>query len=472
MKKVLKYLILILFTITTFGLLYYVNKLNILKSTYFVILSILVLLIWLLVFTRIKSNKTKIVTKVIFSIIACTLSCGYIFSSSYINNTVKFINNITKKNSYQTQSYSVLVSNTSNYNSIEDLIDKNIGFISTNNNLEKVTYKLKDKINYNEVDYEDVTTAILNINSNIDAIVLEDSFIETLEDNNVEFINNSRKIYTFSIKVKKGNVNKVNNINEDPFILYISGSDSRGSISETARSDVNIIVVVNPKTNKILLVNVPRDYYVQLHGTTGIKDKLTHAGLYGLDMSKMTMQDLLDININYSVKVGFDTVVDIVDALDGIDLDIDQALTLKSSDNKKYCKYTVGMNHLDGACALRYARERKSYVGGDRHRGRNQQQVITAIINKLKEPKYLIKYNDILKAAEGTFETDLTYEEITSLVKYQMSNLTDWQIESISADGTDIMTQTYSIPGMTLSVMVPDEQILSDVKIKIKEYMK
>lgn len=472
MKKVLKYLILILFTITSFGLLYYVNKLNILKSTYFVILSILVLLIWLLVFTRIKSNKTKFVTKVIFSIIACTLSCGYIFSSSYINNTVKFVNNITKKSSYQTQSYSVLVSNTSNYNSIEDLIDKNIGFISTNNNLEKVTYKLKDKINYNEVDYEDVTTAILNINSNIDAIVLEDSFIETLEDNNVEFINNSRKIYTFSIKVKKGNVNKVNNINEDPFVLYISGSDSRGSISETARSDVNIIVVVNPKTNKILLVNVPRDYYVQLHGTTGIKDKLTHAGLYGLDMSKKTMEDLLDININYSVKVGFDTVVDIVDALDGIDIDIDQALTLKSSDNKKYCKYLVGMNHLDGACALRYARERKSYVGGDRHRGRNQQQVITAIINKLKDPKYLIKYNDILKAAEGTFETDLTYEEITSLVKYQMSNLTDWQIESISADGTDIMTQTYSIPGMTLSVMVPDEEILTDVKNKIKEYMK
>lgn len=471
MKKVLKYLILILFTITTFGLLYYVNKLNILKSTYFVILSILVLLIWLLVFTRIKSNKTKLVTKVIFSIIACILSCGYIFSSSYINNTVKFVNNITKKSSYQTQSYSVLVSNTSNYNSIEDLIDKNIGFISTNNNLEKVTYKLKDKINYNEVDYEDVTTAILNINSNIDAIVLEDSFIETLEDNNVEFINNSRKIYTFSIKVKKGNVNKVNNINEDPFILYISGSDSRGSISETARSDVNIVVVVNPKTNKILLVNVPRDYYVQLHGTTGIKDKLTHAGLYGLDMSKMTMQDLLDININYSVKVGFDTVVDIVDALDGIDIESDQAFTATDLKGKK-CTYNEGMNHLNGQCTLVYSRQRKRYVGGDRHRGRNQQQVITAIINKLKDPKYLVKYNDILKAAEGTFETDLTYEEITSLVKYQMSELTDWQIESISADGTDIMTQTYSIPGMTLSVMVPDEEILTDVKNKIKEYMK
>lgn len=475
MKKVLqntlKFLIIMLFTCISGCLLYYVYKLNVLNNKLYIILSVIVFLFWLLVVINLTRKKAKKGTKIFVGILSIFLSIIYLFGLKYIDQTIKFVSNMTE-NDYEIQNYSVLVLNTSTINNIDDLKDKNIGFLSTGSYFEKSKDKLKEKITYNVFEYQNTGELILAIyNGSIDAIVLDQSFIEILTDNDTQFIKESKEIYKYELKIKsKSTTNKIN-VNEEPFILYISGSDSHGSIQANDRSDVNIITVVNPKKNKILLVNVPRDYYVQLHGTTGPMDKLTHAGLYGLSMSKSTIEDLLDIKINYSIKVSFSTLVNAVNVLDGIDIYSEVAFRRKTRNNK-WCNFIEGNQTLYGECALTFARERKMYLTGDIHRGQNQQVVLTAIIKKMSNPKYLMKYNDILNAIDGSFMTDMTYDDITSLIKNQLTELNNWKIESIGLTGPNDMRETYSMGSQKLYVFLQDEKSINKAKTKIEEYLK
>lgn len=260
------------------------------------------------------------------------------------------------------------------------------------------------------------------------------------------------------------------NFGDKPLIFYISGSDSRSDVSDpNARSDVNIVAVVNPTTSKILLVSIPRDYYVQLHDTTGLRDKLTHAGIYGIDMSRQTIEDILDIEVDETIKVGFDALEDIVDAIGGIDIDSDQDLTTHTN---KSCHFKEGVQHVDGKCALAFSRERYAYETGDRHRGQNQQQVISKIIAKATTPAYILKLPDILRAADGMFQTSLSYSEMLDIIKYQLFSGTSWKVESISLDGTGSMQPTYSIPSQDLYVMIPDEDSIEEAQEKITQYLK
>lgn len=470
-QNILKFLIIMLFTCISGCLLYYVYRLNILNMKLFIVLSIVVVLFWLLVVINLTRKKAKLGTKIFMAIIAFILSFIYLFGLKYINQTIKFVSNMTE-NEYQIQKYSVLVLNTSAYKSIDELKDKNIGFLSTIQYYDESKSKLKEKITYNLVEYQNTTELILGIyNGNIDALVLDESFIDLLKENKTQFIDESKEIYKFELKFKDKNTTKKVNVNEEAFMLYISGSDTRGTIQASDRSDVNIIAVVNPKKNKLLLVSIPRDYYVQLHGTTGTKDKLTHAGLYGLEMSKNTIEDLLDIDINYSIKVSFSTLVNAVDVIDGIEIYSDKSFSRKSRKNK-ICTFNEGNQIVYGECALVFARERKTYSTGDLHRGQNQQVVLTAIIKKLSNPKYLMRYNDILKAIDGSFMTDMTYDEITSLIKNQLTELNNWEIESIGLTGPNDMRETYSMGNQKLYVFLQDENSIKDAKKKISEYLK
>lgn len=259
------------------------------------------------------------------------------------------------------------------------------------------------------------------------------------------------------------------NFGTTPIVVYISGSDSRVNVQDAkARSDVNILAVINPTTSKILLVSIPRDYYVRLHGTTGLRDKLTHAGIYGIDMSRQTIEDLLGVKVDKTVKVGFDALETIVDALGGIDIYSDQDLT--TLHNK--CHFVVGTQHVNGACALGFSRERYAYATGDRHRGQNQQQVISKILEKATTPAYLLKLPEILRAADGLFETSFTYNEILDMIKYQIFSNPKWSTESISLDGTGSMQPTYSMPGQNLYVMLPNDATIIAAKDKIIHYLK
>lgn len=263
-------------------------------------------------------------------------------------------------------------------------------------------------------------------------------------------------------------------LTERPFILYISGTDSHTSVDDpNARSDVNILVVVNPDQSKILLASIPRDTYMQLHGTEGLKDKLTHAGMFGVEMSKATLEDFLDIKIDRTLKVSFDTVVKVVDELDGVEIYSDVKMNLRSSMTGKMCYFVEGTQLVDGECALRFSRERKTYHMGDLHRGANQQEVLSAIIKKLSGSKeYLLKAPEILEVAADSFETSLSRDEITAFIKMQLNEGKNWQIESVATDGVESHELTYSLEEMgPLFVFIPNEESVANVKAKINEYL-
>lgn len=211
-------------------------------------------------------------------------------------------------------------------------------------------------------------------------------------------------------------------------------------------------MTINPNTNEVLLTSIPRDTYVQLSGTTGVKDKLTHAGIYGIDMSKRTIEEFLNIKIDYYVRVNFDSVVAIVDEIGGIELYNDIAFTRGT----RY--YAAGMIHLNGQDALTYARERKLMPEGDVTRGRHQQKVIEAIINKINNNReLLLNYENIMNKLSMFFQTNMETDVFQFYVKKQLDKMPNWNINSISVECTGSNGQTYSMPGWNLYIAIPND---------------
>jgi LCP family protein required for cell wall assembly len=219
-------------------------------------------------------------------------------------------------------------------------------------------------------------------------------------------------------------------------------------------------MTIDPNNHKILLTSIPRDYYVQLHGTTGLKDKLTHAGIYGIDMSKETLEDVFNINIDYTVKVGFNSVIQIVDLIGGIDIESDLDFTTSGRDGGAVRTHIVkGMNHLNGAQALSYVRERYAYLEGDNHRVQNQQQVLEAIITSSVKNKNIIKqYKEFLESFKNLYRTDIPDSLIKLYIKNQLEDNKPWTIEKQVVKGTGDTNITYSMPGRYLYVMNPDKE--------------
>lgn len=253
-------------------------------------------------------------------------------------------------------------------------------------------------------------------------------------------------------------------VTNKPFNIYISGMDTTGKITEEARSDVNMIITVNPKTHKVLMTSIPRDYLVELQN--GEKDKLTHTGLMGIDETTSDVEDLLGIKINYYVKVNYNTLKDLVNSIGGITINSDKAFI---SYIGKY-RFVEGENQLDGAKALAYARERHAYSDGDNHRVRNQQEVLKAIVKKLTGSTTLLtRYNKILKYLAPTMEMNLTRTEVKALVKFQLGKNPKWKFESNSLEGFDAFSTVYSAGNQQLYVMKPDEESIKKARQKIKE---
>jgi LCP family protein required for cell wall assembly/uncharacterized repeat protein (TIGR02543 family) len=207
------------------------------------------------------------------------------------------------------------------------------------------------------------------------------------------------------------------------------------------------------------MVSIPRDYYVQLHGTTGYKDKLTHAGSYGVEMSIKTIEDLIGIDINYYIRVNFTSVVDIVNAIGGADVYSEYNFTSIEGYN-----YSKGYNNVDGTEALWFARERKAFIDGDRQRGRNQQALIDALFRKATSKAIITKYNSLLNAVNGSFVTNMSPNRITSLIKMQLTDNKKWILTSTSMDGTDSTNYTYTYSNQLLYVMEPDMTSVEAVK--------
>ena len=258
---------------------------------------------------------------------------------------------------------------------------------------------------------------------------------------------------------------EANKITKEPFVVYLSGVDNRGELTEKARSDVNILAVVNPTTKQAALINTPRDYYVDLAGTDS-KDKLTHAGLYGVETSMATLGNLYGVDVEHYLRINFAGFINIIDAIGGVDVYSDQAFTSVGSPGYyDPTTFAEGWNHLDGKSALAFARERHAFKTGDIQRGINQMKVIDAVANKLKSPALLMGFSKLMDAAADCFVTSLSQEQISALVRMQLGDLANWDIQSYTVTGSSgTSTQCYSAKGQKLYVMKPDEASVNKAK--------
>ena len=258
---------------------------------------------------------------------------------------------------------------------------------------------------------------------------------------------------------------EANKITKEPFVIYLSGVDTRGELTEKARSDVNILAVVNPQAKRVALINTPRDYYVDLAGTNS-KDKLTHAGLYGVETSMATLGNLYGVNVDHYIRINFAGFINIIDALGGVDVYSDQAFTSVGSPGYyDPTTFVEGWNHLDGKAALAFARERHAFASGDIQRGINQMKVIDAMLNKIKSPAILMGFSKIMDSASDCFVTSFSQDQISALVRMQLSDFASWDIESYTVTGSSgTSTQCYSAKGQKLYVMKPDDSSISKAK--------
>lgn len=460
----MKYLSIFLLIVSVL-ILVLVYFINVLPIDYFIVLVVLVLIIDLVVIKLLLgSGKIRNVIGVILSIILIIIM---VFGITYELNTIDFLKQFGF-NTYKEELYNVLVLDESEYEELNDLDNATIGHLDENvhEGLNSAIEKIDQQIDFESVVLDDINSLVDNLEiEEVDAIILEDAQITMLEEDNNGLMDNFRIIASFDIETEIEVVSKEVNVTEDSYNILITGIDSYGSITRVSRSDVNMIVSVNPKDKKILLTSIPRDYYVYL-SDYGDYDKLTHTGIYGIDVTTKALEDLLDIDINYYVKVNFTTLVDIVDELGGITVNSNYDFT--SIDGYHFSK---GENNLNGKEALSFARERQAFSEGDRVRVENQQLVLTAIINKVLSAGIITNYNSLLNALSGEFLTNITNKEITDLIKWQIDCMYSWDIETISLDGSNAFDYTYSYKNQKLYVMMPYPESVNSAKEKINSVL-
>ena len=469
---IIKLVLLILTLFSNAYLLFKLFDLKIIPNKYLLIISMISLIINIIniIFGLLK-NKLLNILFVLLSIIIIFISC---FALKHVNNVSDFINKAFNNNSVEVSVYSVVVLKTSDINSLDELENKKVGYITFDENKSEVLNRININNSLILKEYEDPQSLYEDLlKKKIDSFVISEGFLEVLEEEYNDLNDNIKVIYNFDIEVNLENITK--EVSElKPVNILISGSDSRsGKILSKTRSDVNMIMTIDAKNHKILLTSIPRDYYVQLHGTKGNKDKLTHAGIYGINMTKSTIEDIFDIKIDYTIKVGFQSVIQIVDSFGGIDIYSDQSFKTFCADGGAVRTDVVkGINHFNGAQALSYARERYAYKTGDNHRTQNQQQVLEAIIDKLSNDKSILKkYDEVLKSFKELYRTDIPSSYIRLLVNDQLNSMSSWNIEKQQLTGSGAMLHTYSMPSVKLWVMIPDNNSIKSAKEKINEYL-
>lgn len=388
----------------------------------------------------------------------------------YFGVTLNFLGNLSTSE-YQTEEYHVVVRADSNFHEIEDIEQQTLSvYPDTSDGYNDALQEITSRVAITTSDYGDfVDASVAMLEGSCQALLLKGAMQEVVHEIVPDFTSeNLRIIYTVQINtpVSTALESQDLDLSVEPFNILVSGADTYGEISKVARSDVNMIITINPQTYQVLLTSIPRDYYVQLHGTTGAKDKLTHAGIYGIDMSRMTLEDLFDISIHYYIRVNFSTLVQIIDAIDGVDIVSDTTFTAKSD---KTCNFVAGQTqHVYGNCALAYSRERYAYSSGDRHRVQNQQELLTAIIRKVTSSEVLIsRYSDLLSSISANMQTNISRSQIYKLINLQLDRMPTWNIETISVDGTGEMRTTYSAGSQPLYVMIPDQDTVESAKNKI-----
>ena len=521
MKKLLKkkeFYIDLLLVISTILLIFSIFRLGILgiKFVLPIILVIFIIDLLLIVFTnkkykfknksKKKLSKAKLIDakiehekkvkkkKRILLFITFIVSILYIAGFFILLNVYNSMNNLFKNES--SISYSVLVNKGSNYKKISDLEDKIVGYYEEDKYSDLAEKKLRKSVDVEFIGYSSIEELKYALrNEDIDSIMIMDSYldinnnneeseeveevtdVEEIDTNNdilekiEDFDKKTKVIFTFKINIDNSKKTKSIDLKKGSFVVYVSGEDSYSSeVNETSRSDVNMLMVVNLKTKNVLLLSIPRDYYIKIK-SKGTYDKLTHISLYGSEEAANSLGDLLDVDVDYYVKFNFTTFMKATEYLLPLDVYSDYDFTTSVYDRTIGDCYTFskGYNHItNGKMALQFVRARKNFAQGDRQRGINQTRFLRAVINKSTSPSVLLKYNKILESLEGTFLTNIDNESIINIIKYVLNHNGKFNISSMALDGSDAHRSTYSGGSTPLYVMIPNNKTIEDAKVAIQ----
>lgn len=454
-----KYVILGIQLIISIVAVYFCFKLKLIPMKY-IMGIIIALLILLVVFFGIiysgekkSENGTTSKRSIITKIISLLLSIALVLGCTMLIRSDNFIDKVSDAVG-QKYVISVIALKDSDMNK-KSLDGKKFGvcYEKDSKTLTTALADMEDEIGQQEYTKYDTYIQLADAlyNKAVDCIVVGEQFRSQLQVNHENFDNETKIITSYSYDAKLEVTTKKTDVTEKPFSVYVTGIDVYGSLNTVSRSDVNLIVTVNPKTKQILMTSIPRDCEINLH-SNGELDKLTHTGNYGTAETINTIQDLLDMEINYFVRTNFSGMTNIVDALGGITVESDEEF------DTLHGNYHIvkGLNEMDGDMALCFVRERKRLKAGDFARGRNQQKVLSALIDKALSPKIITNFDRILTALEGTFETDMTSDEIRSLLNMQLDDMADWNIINVQIEGEYYdCYETYSMYGTKSDVMKP-----------------
>lgn len=431
-----------------------INRLNIVPNKFLIVIVVAIGFLNAIVAQGLV--RKKVAKKNLYKVAALILSVSLIVSSFYIVKGSSFLDQITGANK-SIYNVAIIVKEDSPYESVSDVKDLVFGFneMQDQKSIDKAIPLIKDEYKFTPrlrefSDFEDLGNNLLN--ETIEVALISEAHIATVNDIIDGFETEIRILGMVSYEEELGVETPNVNISSDTYSVFLTGIDTYGTIASVSRSDVNMIITVSPSSGEILLTSIPRDYHVEL-GTIGKMDKLTHAGKYGVKESITTLEKLLNIDIDYFLKVNFSSVERIVDALGGVDV------YSKYSFTTLHGKFpiTSGMNHLNGKQALGFVRERYSLPNGDNDRVVNQQELLEGILNKIVSPKIITNFSSILNSVSGAIQTNMPSATLSGIIKNQLDKNTAWKISQYSLTGFNSSSTTaYSMPGRYTYVMEPN----------------
>lgn len=462
----------LIMVVFAFGIIYQIIKLQVLPDKLVVPIILIIVLFTAIMLVLLNFFTRGIATRIIYTFLIIAVSVVYGFGNFYLYSTSKTLTKVTTQTGIVKNTVSVIALSSSSMSDVSDLNNAKVGSLKTigKDGTQKSLKDIKkNNVSVKNRKYDNVPGLIKALyDRDVDAVILNEAYrSNVLELEGYNAFNDETKVIhqTVFYTNDTNDALAVSDITTTPFNILISGNDSFGKLDEVSRSDVDMVVTVNPVTSTVLMTSIPRDSYLQEYCEDyacnyGANDKLTHTGIYGVDTTRDTIEQLLDIDINYTYRVNFTSMIDIVDALGGVDIDVDEGMAV----SKFYSDSTLegvheGTNHLNGKRALAYSRERKAYLDGDSQRARNQQQVLQAMVKKATSPELLKNYSSILNAISGAFDTNMTSDEITSFIKYQIQAMPGWKFEQYVLKGYSDMQVSAELGSAVSVIMLYQDSI-------------
>lgn len=436
---------------------------------FFIGLLFLIYLVFaILIFKKSISKIIKNISTVLLLMLAVVFLIGF----RYLDKSVRSFNNISTAKKKMAYEFSIVVRKKSDIESLNDIGDKKIivAYNKDHKNINlfknEIEKKEKKKFNFDSGEsYLSISEGLLE--EKFDIMLLNESFRSTIFEKNPKFSSDTRVIYTLGLEVEDVKKLEAKEVSiDEPFNLYISGTDSYGKVDMAGRSDVNLILSVDPKNRRILMTTIPRDSYLRIAGDGHNEyDKFTHSGIYGISSSIETLEQTLNTTINYYIKVNFSSLINIVDAMGYVDVVNLQGFKPVFSDEY----YPKGILRLNGKQSLHFARERKALNDGDYSRGRNHMRLLEAMIKKAISPSIILNYDNLLNVAVNSMDTNIPYNTIMGLINNQIDDGKDWKIIKEDLKGEGVLgLPSFAMPGYELWMFQPYEDSIKEISDNIK----